>query len=97
MDVGRSVCAASDQRSLAGRSSCWELRPGDSRRSDAHAAGRRACLHAHARSVTVGPGSDVVTIATDEAVAFAADLPHRDVNDGSDPVVFTLAVYDPAA
>lgn len=75
----------------------WELAPGESRDSHAHAPGSRECAHVHSGTLTVEIGDDAVAVPAGEAVSFPTDRSHRYLNAGPDPVVFALAVYDPIA
>ncbi len=73
----------------------WEVQPGESRSSEAHASGSRECIHVQSGQLSVEVGAEAVVVRRGEAVAFAADRPHRYSNHGRALVVFTLAVYDP--
>lgn len=73
----------------------WELAPGESRASDAHATGSRECVHVHAGSLTIDLGIESTVVGPGHAVAFAADRAHRYSNHGRRRVVFSLAVHDP--
>ncbi len=73
----------------------WELAPGESRSSEAHARGSRECIQVHSGRLTIEVGDETTTVGPGEALAFAADRAHRYLNDGRRRAVFALAVYDP--
>ena len=73
----------------------WELQPGESRSSEAHVSDSLECIHVQSGQLNVEVGTESVVVRRGEAVAFAADRPHRYSNNGRARVVFTLAVYDP--
>jgi transcriptional regulator with XRE-family HTH domain len=73
----------------------WTLGPGDSLRSDAHAAGTRELLQVLEGSITVETGSVSHVLAPGDALAFFGDEDHSYSNPHSGPARFSLCVYEP--
>lgn len=74
----------------------WSLAPGDEHMSEAHAPGSRELLHVQDGSVAVRIEDRIFLLATGDAVAFPADLPHAYTNPYERFARFSLVVFEPA-
>ena len=73
----------------------WTLGPGDAHGSDAHAPGTKELLQVQQGTITVQVADQSVTLATDDALAFAGDVAHSYANPGAQHARFSLAVFEP--
>jgi transcriptional regulator with XRE-family HTH domain len=73
----------------------WELRPGEDRRSEPHAAGTREALLVIAGTVGVESEGHLVTASAGTAVTWPGDQAHAYRNLGDDPAQLVLIVTVP--
>lgn len=73
----------------------WTMVAGDRLESEAHAAGTKELLEVHQGSLTVVVGGESHVLAAGDAASFPSDVAHSYANEGSDPAVFSMAVFEP--
>ncbi|MFD0851336.1 cupin domain-containing protein, partial [Actinomadura adrarensis] len=72
----------------------WELRPGESRESDAHVPGTKEIVYVQQGTLTLGVDGRSDLIEAGAAAVFVGDRPHSYANEGADDLRFVLAVLD---
>ncbi len=93
---GRGVLVASAETPDVVELWDWTLAPGDVHPGDPHASGTRELLQVLSGTLIVEAAGQSVTLEAGDALAFAGDVPHSYGNPGSQPVRFSLAVFEPA-
>ncbi|RQR85274.1 XRE family transcriptional regulator [Burkholderia sp. Bp9012] len=73
----------------------WRLSPRESYDGIAHPPGTKELLFVTAGTLTVTAGPVCETVATQEALVFSADVPHRYANELDHEVVFMMVVVEP--
>lgn len=73
----------------------WTLGPGDSHRSEAHAAGTKELIQVQAGTVVLEVGDQVLTLGQGDALSFPGDVVHSYANTDSEAARFSLAVLEP--
>jgi transcriptional regulator with XRE-family HTH domain len=73
----------------------WELRPGETRRSEPHAAGTREALLVISGTVGVESEGELTTAPAGTAITWPGDQPHAYRNLGDDPAQLVLIVTVP--
>ncbi|QXJ23066.1 helix-turn-helix transcriptional regulator [Actinomadura graeca] len=72
----------------------WELRPGETRESDAHVPGTKEIVYVEEGTLTLGVDGRTDPIQEGTAAVFVGDRPHSYGNTGTRDVRFVLAVLD---
>jgi transcriptional regulator with XRE-family HTH domain len=94
---GRAVLVAGTEPPDVAELWDWTLGPGESRSSQAHAAGTRELLYVLDGQLELRVGQHAELLATGDSASFAGDLAHEYVNTGSAQVAhFALTVFEPA-
>lgn len=75
----------------------WTLGPGDRHASEAHSEGTKELLQVRQGSVTVEVGDESFVLEEGDAVSFPGDVAHAYANEGEEPAMFSLAVFEPGA
>lgn len=92
---GRGVLVASTEPPDVVELWDWELQPGESHASEAHAAGTCELLQVQAGRISVTVGDDEVSLGEGDALSFAGDVPHAYTHEAGEPARFSLAVFEP--
>ncbi|MBP2268482.1 transcriptional regulator with XRE-family HTH domain [Pseudarthrobacter sp. PvP004] len=73
----------------------WTLGPGDQHGSEAHATGTKELLQVLHGTLTVDVDGHMNTLEAGDSMTFPGDVAHSYANPGTDPVRFSLAVFEP--
>lgn len=73
----------------------WTLAPGDRHDSEAHVRGTKEILQVREGTVRVTVGEETEVLGVDDAISFVSDVAHSYANEGTEPVRFSLTVFEP--
>jgi transcriptional regulator with XRE-family HTH domain len=92
---GRGVLVAGTQSPDVVELWDWTMVPGDRLDSEAHAAGTKELLQVREGVLTVVVGGEPHVLEAGDAISFPGDVAHAYANEGSGPVAFSMAVFEP--
>ena len=73
----------------------WTLAPGDQHTSEPHAPGTKELAQVQEGTISVTVGGQSITLDAGDAASLPGDVAHVYVNEGDQPVRFTLVVFEP--
>lgn len=73
----------------------WTLAPGDRHGSEAHRPGTVELLQVQYGTITVNVADETVTLGPGDAASFPGDVVHDYANPGTQPAMFSMAVFQP--